>query len=41
MKSINNPNTVQLIDVLESITKIYIIQELCDQDLSKFIKKNK
>jgi len=41
MQSVHNPNTVQLIDVLESSQNYYIIQELCDSDLSKLIRNKK
>ena len=38
MQSVHNPNIVQFIDVMESSKNYYIIQELCDGDISKIMK---
>lgn len=38
MQSVHNPNIVQFVDVMESSKNYYIIQELCDGDISKLMK---
>lgn len=37
MQSVHNPNIVQFIDVMESSKNYYIIQELCDGDITKIM----
>ena len=38
MKALRSENIVGFIDVLESTNNYYIIQELCDGDLQKYLK---
>ena len=35
------PNSVRLIDKFEENDKIFIVTELCDGDLAKYLKKSK
>ena len=38
MKSIQSENIVGLFDVMESSSNYYIMQELCDGDLEKYLE---
>ena len=37
MRSVNSENCVKCIDVMESTNNYYVVQELCDSDLSKYV----
>jgi serine/threonine protein kinase len=39
MKEVNSENTVHLYEVMESTHNYYVIQELCDGDLSGLLKR--
>ena len=41
MQSVHNPNIVQFIDVMESSKNYYIIQEMCDGDITKMMVPKK
>jgi serine/threonine protein kinase len=41
MQSVHNPNIVQFIDVMESSKNYYIIQEMCDGDITKIMPPKK
>ena len=41
MQLIKNPNVVQFVDVMESSKNYYIIQELCDGDISNSMSPGK
>ena len=39
MRTIHSENCVRCIDVMESSNNYYVVQELCDSDLSKVLQK--
>jgi serine/threonine protein kinase len=40
LSQVRSPNIVEVYDVMESSKNYYIIQELCDSDLDKYMKHN-
>jgi serine/threonine protein kinase len=38
LQTVNSPNVVAFYDVMESAKNYYIVQELCDGDLTSIIK---
>ena len=40
MQSVKSENIVGFLDVMESGSNYYIVQELCDGDLSSIVKPN-
>jgi calcium-dependent protein kinase len=40
MKVLKSTNIVELFDVMESSHNYYIIQELCDTDLERYLKQH-
>jgi len=40
LQQVKSRNIVEVYDVMESTNNYYIIQELCDSDLEKYMKQN-
>lgn len=41
MKKVKHKNIVELLDVYQTTNNMYIVTELCDEDLRSYLKKKK